>query len=417
MINTISILIIILFLFQLTYQTTYNTLGIKKIDAVILTTGKDLRTFEIGIESALNHLIDVNRYWIITTHKEQLEKFCKDKFKSYYNDRFRIVDEAVFPFNWQNISTIMFDTIAEIGIYPLNQGKTMVEKTIYSKTGWHLQQLLKFYAGPILGLEDYVIFDSDIIWFKNTSFIAGKNETTNNTAYYYASSNQYHPSYISTTNRISNTGMFNGNVWRSGVCHHLVIKKSVLDNLFERGSASHNGLPFWQVMLNESARELSCRAPRQNICGGGSTLSEYEIYFNFARVHHPDTIVLRPLLWANGPSPGLMFWPPADTLTSDGPKHVWMGHRQQDIPKAFELQITADRLQGYDFIAYHAYAKRRYFELVGPDMDELCKSVEAPSNSTCSWRGIDEAPPDKKRDPVEYFKGCACYMAFHPSGP
>jgi len=126
---------------------------------------------------------------------------------------------------------------------------------------------------------------------------------------------------------------------------------------------------------------------------------------------------LRPLLWANGPSPGLMFWPPPDTLTSDGPKHVWMGHRQQDIPKAFELQITADRLQGYDFIAYHAYAKRRYFELVGPDMDQLCKSVEAPFNSTCSWRGIDEAPPDKKRDPVEYFKGCACYMAFHPSGP
>ena len=81
--------------------------------------------------------------------------------------------------------------------------------------------MLKFYAGPVLGLDDYIIFDSDIIWFKNISFIAGRNETTNNTAYYYASSNQYHPSYISTTNRISNTGMFAGDVWRSGKYQYL----------------------------------------------------------------------------------------------------------------------------------------------------------------------------------------------------
>jgi hypothetical protein len=29
------------------------------------------------------------------------------------------------------------------------------------------------------------------------------------------------------------------------------------------------------------------------------------------------------------------------------------------------LQAEADGAQGYDFVAYHGYGKRRYFELVG----------------------------------------------------
>ena len=75
MLKNILVIIIVLLLVVISKQfNLYNKDGIKKIDAVILTTGKDLRTFEIGIESALNHLVDVYRYWIITTHKEQLEK-------------------------------------------------------------------------------------------------------------------------------------------------------------------------------------------------------------------------------------------------------------------------------------------------------------------------------------------------------
>lgn len=32
--------------------------------------------------------------------------------------------------------------------------------------------------------------------------------------------------------------------------------------------------------------------------------------------------------------------------------------------EAFERQMHADRLQGYHYIGYHAYAKRRYYEMV-----------------------------------------------------
>lgn len=77
---------------------------------------------------------------------------------------------------------------------------------------------------------------------------------------------------------------------------------------------------------------MTCRAPRQGICGAGSTLSEYELYFNYARKMFPETVRLRPLMWANGPAPGLQFWPPIDTegVKSDGPKNHWLGHKQSE---------------------------------------------------------------------------------------
>lgn len=35
------------------------------------------------------------------------------------------------------------------------------------------------------------------------------------------------------------------------------------------------------------------------------------------------------------------------------------------MPEALIKQMAADRAQGYDYIGYHGYGKRRYFELVG----------------------------------------------------
>jgi hypothetical protein len=35
------------------------------------------------------------------------------------------------------------------------------------------------------------------------------------------------------------------------------------------------------------------------------------------------------------------------------------------VPEAFDRQIVADMAQGYDYVGYHNYAKRRYSELVG----------------------------------------------------
>ncbi len=94
---------------------------------------------------------------------------------------------------------------------------------------------------------------------------------------------------------------------------------------------------------------MTCRAPRTPICGAGSTLSEYELYFNFARNKHPETVALRPLLWANGPMPGLLFWPNSGKIESDGPRGNWKGHRQAE---GIVIRISPSLYIMYGLIKY-----------------------------------------------------------------
>lgn len=102
-----------------------------------------------------------------------------------------------------------------------------------------------------------------------------------------------------------------------------------------------------------------------------------------------------------------------------------------------EKQITADSAQGYHYIGYHSYAKRRYFELHGGkdnfnfflilvlvlnyfnimiivDIAELCRGVAPPRNTTCSWNGLSNDVVNK-RTVADWFQGCGCYMANHQS--
>lgn len=392
-----------IFFILLTVHTVFCQ---NKLDAVILTTGKDIRVFEKSIQSGLIHLVDVDKFYIVSPNADDL----KTKLLPALGPRVIFVDENTFPFHANNVSEVMFNSVRQRGLYPMD-GNSPFEKAVWGKLGWFLQQVLKLTAGTVLGLNDYVLLDSDIVWFKNISFI---NSTIgNNVSFNYASSTQYHPAYMAILKRISNVDLLkNQPLHRSGICHHMVIAKEVMKNLIQDSESLHQGLPFWQIVLNQSAIELTCRAPKLGICGGGSTLSEYELYFNYARSKHPETVSLRPLLWANGPSPGLLFWPQQlNALQSDGGKGNWRSHRQNEIAGVLERQIEADKAQGFDFVAYHAYAKRRYFELHQVDVDALCHGTQPPRNTTCSWNGYDPS----SRNTSDWFGGCACYMSTHTS--
>ncbi|KAJ1418986.1 hypothetical protein B484DRAFT_481556 [Ochromonadaceae sp. CCMP2298] len=376
----------------------------EKIAGVMVTTVKDSRAFEKSIVSALKHLVDVDKFYVVSPDAGKVKlKMAPLKL----GPRVVYVDESIFPFDWKNVSGILYKTAEERGVYPLT-GKSPFESTMWGRVGWFLQQLLKFYAGRVLGLGSYVLLDSDITWFRDVRFVNSSSHGV--TRYNYAVSSQYHPAYVATLQRISgHTLVKNADAHRSGIVHHMVLSQPVLEDLFTLAEGRYGGIPFWQVLLNESAVELTCRAPRSGICGAGSTLSEYELYFNFARTAHPDTVALRPLLWANGPAPGLMFWPPVETaphLHSDGPKWHWVGHRQSEIPEAMRKQAEADAMQGFDFVAYHGYGKRRYFEMIDADISAVCAGVPEPRNSTCSWRGLEDDPAMQRiRTPQDWFAG------------
>ena len=99
---------------------------------------------------------------------------------------------------------------------------------------------------------------------------------------------------------------------------------------------------------------MTCRAPRAGICGAGSTLSEYEVYFNYARTKYPETVQLRPLMWANGPAPGMQFWPPVDQpeIQSDGPKSHWVGHRQNESKEYISYLLNLLYIYFQDFLFF-----------------------------------------------------------------
>jgi hypothetical protein len=107
--------------------------------AVMLTVGKDKSTFEYSIQSALEHLKDVENYYVITPNCEELVS----EFGLQYGGRVKFVGESMFPF-----------TIKDMHVLP------------QPNKGWYLQQLLKVMFPDSCEIPYSVIF-LDLRW---TSF-------------------------------------------------------------------------------------------------------------------------------------------------------------------------------------------------------------------------------------------------------
>jgi len=402
--------------------------NIPKLSAVMLTTAKDGYVFQRGINSAMKHLVDVDKFYIITPSKEELEKSHHHLVST---GRVIFVAEQIFNVGGKNltgelVADTMLQAVRDKGQYPLrnesnpNSKWSSFESKLFSKMGWFLQQLFKVYAGRVLNLGDYVLLDGDCVWYQDVRFIADEQPSlTPPFKYNYATSTQVHGAYLATSTRIAGVPIITGRnqKHRSGVVHHMVLVKEVLEDLFQVAEKLHNGMPLWKVMLAESALEMTCHSPKSNICADGSTLSEYELYFNYAQAKFPQTVHIRPLLWTNGPRPGMLYWPdPGDAptvplLSTDTMKYKWIGHHQSETNEIFKRQMEADRLSGLTYVGYHGYAKRRYYELHHDDVMTLCGNAVEPFNTSCSYRGLDRMEVRPDRTPEDWFRGCGCYMA------
>lgn len=112
------------------------------------------------MQSVLDHLIDVKTVYIITPKAASVEAALAGKFGN--TDRVKYIDEAIFPFTFTNVTDVMYNTVKERGNYALDDNSPF-EKTIWGRTGWFLQQVLKMYAGRVLNLNDYILLDSDLV--------------------------------------------------------------------------------------------------------------------------------------------------------------------------------------------------------------------------------------------------------------
>jgi hypothetical protein len=140
--------------------------------------------------------------------------------------------------------------------------------------------------------------------------------------------------------------------------------------------------------------------------------SEFEIYLNFALRFFPETVKFRPLYYTNGPKPNLLYVGCQGIGVEYGNELCF-----RQTPLSLKKQIFVDYLMGFDFVAYHWYARRRYSELrssnistwflfmiissislspppnpslISPivgDITARCAHVlQLPLNSTCQWR-------------------------------
>jgi hypothetical protein len=172
-----------------------------------------------------------------------------------------IIDENIFPFN---INTF-------VSIFGNN-----------NRNGWYLQQLLKLYAGRIIPdiLDKYLIIDSDTFFLKPTTFITDDNKIIINT------SSEYHKPYFLHMNRLHNSLKKTHPL--SGISHHMLFVKKYVDEIIELVENNFNNTkPFWQIFIDmlDRAEHSGC--------------SEYEIYFTYMTLYHPDKYITRNLKWQN----------------------------------------------------------------------------------------------------------------------
>ncbi len=149
----------------------------------------------------------------------------------------------------------------------------------WHRKGWYLQQLIKLYACFYIDgiLDNYLVIDSDTAIVKNTYFF----DNDGIPLYSYADENNI--SYFKHMNKL-HPSLIRHNIALSGICHHMIFQKSILESLFKLVENYHkNNKPFYEIFIDniESNNE------------GGS--SEYELYFNYLSIYKKDKFKLRKL--------------------------------------------------------------------------------------------------------------------------
>lgn len=258
------------------------------IDVVIPSTEKDKDTLELCIEGIKANCRNIRRVIVVSPSK--------------LTDKAEWFDEKKYPFS-------KFDIALEI----FHQNHEMARR---HNMGWFYQQLLKLYAPYVIpGISTNVlIVDSDTIFLKPVEFLGESG------AGFLNPGTEYHPPYFAHINRLI-PGLKKYSTQDSGISHHMLFQKCVLDDLFNTIESKHK-VPTWKAFCK-------CVDLSQSFFAA----SEYELYFNFV-LSKNDQVKIRPLKWAN---------------TS----------RLKDINKFKE--------EGYDYISCHSWMR-----------DEAARGIQHP---------------------------------------
>ncbi|MCA9770722.1 hypothetical protein KC460_05120 [Candidatus Dependentiae bacterium] len=229
------------------------------IDVIIPCTSKDKRTLELCIEGIQKNGKNINRIIVISDKK--------------LTDNAEWFDEKKYPFSRIDIATYIFKDKQKTKNY-LTKRKNRI--------GWIFQQLLKLYALFVVPdiSDDILVLDADTIFLRPITFI-----DEDGTALYGIGS-EYHMPYFEHGKKLI-PGFKRVIESVSGICHHMLFQRSVLQDLFTVVEQHHKE-KFWQAFCN-------C-IDLKNLAG--SCASEYELYFNFI-FDNQYPVKIRKLRWSN----------------------------------------------------------------------------------------------------------------------
>lgn len=230
------------------------------IDVVIPAHEKDLPTLELVIQGIRSNGANIRRIIVVSARKftESAEWF----------------DEAHFPFS-------KYDIAYEILMHNEREAKKFITSS-NSRIGWIYQQFLKLYAPFVIPniSSNVLILDADTIFLRHVAFQDESGAPLFNVG------EEYTPQYFEHAQKVI-PGFKKKFSKYSGICHHMLFQRCVLEDLFKTISSTHNLEP-WRVM---------CRSIERYYLNQ-SSMSEYEMYFNFL-FSRSEQGKIRMLKWNN----------------------------------------------------------------------------------------------------------------------
>jgi hypothetical protein len=228
------------------------------IDVVIPTASKDICMLKRCIEGVKNNCRNIRRIIIVSSSK--------------LTDDAEWFDEKYFPFSKYDVA-----------LY-LNQNDEKRAKNYFDhpRCSWYFQQLLKLYAPLVIPdiSSNVLILDADVIFFQPVEFLnncGGGN---------YATRLFRKSRYLKHAERLL-PGLKPVHLFYSGVAHHMIFQKPVLEDLHTQVEKFHKQA-FWKAF---------CQCV-DKACLGAAGASEYEIYFTFVFTRTKQ-VTIRPLIWMN----------------------------------------------------------------------------------------------------------------------
>lgn len=244
------------------WWTTHKEYAVSSepIDVVMVSHKKDLATLEKAVAGIRAYGKNIRKVFVVSETK--------------LTDLAEWFDEKNYPFTKRDLALEIFD-----------RDRKKAEAYLASENcriGWIYQQLLKLYAPFVIPRisSNVLVLDADTIFLNPVEFIDAQGHAL------LTPGIGYHRPYFDHGKRL--LLRFVRARPDSGIAHHMLVQRPILEDMFLAIRSIHHSEP-WQAFC-KCINHLELQRPIS------STMSEYELYFNFACTRTRQ-VKIRPLKW------------------------------------------------------------------------------------------------------------------------